>query len=288
MNRWIFTTVIAIALITAAALWKGEAVMMAYLAGKAPQTTLRERMDLLAGGLEVHLPETGAPPYPVVLQFHGCAGVRASFQRQWADVATRNGLAAVIIDSNGPRGYSRQTALDTICKGKVLLGQERAGDVAAAIALVKNDARFDADRMVLAAWSHGAWSVLDFLTMDMKRMRPAGLKGDMASPPALAGVILFYPYCGAGALSRFRPWTQSPPMLALVAGADLMVDGPQCAKFFERRKLKGAPVDYVFYPDAHHVFDDPFLEPDWIHWYNEEYHKDAEARVEAFLKERRP
>ena len=257
---------------------------MAYFASKADKATLSERMDLLTPALEIHLPDDGAAPYPVVLQFHGCAGIRWPFQRQWANVANQQGFAAIIVNSHGPRGYSWQDGLDIVCNGKALLGQERAGDVLAAIEIVKADERFDSDRLILAGWSHGGWTLMDFLTMDMERRRPAGLMGPAPRPPKIAGTILFYPYCGMGTLSRFRNWTQSPPMLGFVAGADLMVDGPQCVEFFKKRTADGAPVEHVFYSDAHHVFDDPYLEPEWIHWYNEDYHRDAEAKVIEFLQ----
>lgn len=264
--------------------WNREPLMLAWVAANTEQTSLDQRIDLIRDNIEVRLPDEGAPPYPVVLQFHGCAGIRPPFQEQWANIANRAGYAAVIVDSNGPRGFSRKKALDVVCGGKALIGQERAGDVVAAIKIAQSDDRLDASHLVLAGWSHGGWSVMDFLTMDGKSRTPAGLTGWNGEQAAVDGAILFYPYCGPGALSRFRNWTQAPKTLAFVAGADEMVDAQECLSYFEARQSEDASTNLIFYEDAHHVFDDPFLEPDWIHWYNEDYFKDAARRYEAFLE----
>lgn len=259
--------------------WKREPIYMGYLAGKLDASTLDARIDLLKPAMEVRLPEKGAPPYPVVLQFHGCAGVRPPFMHQWADIANEAGFAAVIVDSMKPRGLSR----DQVCDGKALLGQERAGDVYAAIMAVSADPQLDAENIVLAGWSHGGWSIMDYLTFDTGRAPPPGITGETGPAPNPAGAVLIYPYCGPGALSRFKSWPDAPPVLALIAGADTVVDADLCIRFFENSKAHGKVVDITVYPDAEHVFDDPFLEREYIGWYNEAYLKDAEARYSAFL-----
>jgi dienelactone hydrolase len=226
----------------------------------------------------------GAGPFPVVLQLHGCAGIRAPFQQQWAAVANKAGYAAVIIDSNGARGMDRAAGLEKVCGGKTLLGQERAGDIAAVLEIIKQDQRIDSSKIVLAGWSHGAWTVMDYLTMDLAAKAPPGFVRPLTNVPDVEAAVLFYPYCGVGARSRFAAWTQHPKTLALIAGADEVVDASQCINYFEKRERAGDSLEMVIYPDANHVFDDPFLEPDYIHWYKEEYFADAKTRYEAFLK----
>ena len=263
-----------------------EPLMMRALDARTPKTDLAAHQQFIGETIKVVLPSEGAPPFPVVLQFHGCAGIRPPFHDQWAEVANNAGYAAVIVDSMAPRGISRQEALETVCAGKTLLGQERAGDILAAIKLAETDTRLDTDRLVVAAWSHGAWSLMDYFTMDMKTNWPAGINPGESAPAAIDGAILFYPYCGAGTLSRFRDWAQKPPVLAFIAGEDAIVDARICTRYFEEQKRAGEAVDLVVYTDAQHVFDDPFLEPEWIHWYNEEYFADAKKRYEAFLTKR--
>lgn len=279
--------VLLLTVIAAGVFWKREPLMLSWVAANTEVSSLDERIALLRPAIDIRLPENGAPPYPVVLQFHGCAGIRAPFQEQWADVANEAGYAAVIVDSNTPRGFSREKALEIICGGKALIGQERAGDVFAAIKIAQQDQRLDSSRLVLVGWSHGAWSVMDYLTMDGEKRLPPGMKKtgvtEGLSSPKIDGAVLFYPYCGPGARSRFQDWTQSPKTLALIGDGDEMVPAAACISYFERRKGEGGNVDFVVYDGAHHVFDDPFLEPEWIHWYNEEYHADATRRYEAFL-----
>lgn len=285
MHRWqkiLFGLTVVLTGLTGLFFWKAESIYMDWVAGKVPAQTLEERKVLLASGIEIITPE-GVGSFPVVLQLHGCAGPRMSFQRDWAKEIIETGYAAMIVDSTGPRGFSRQQALDIICQGKELLGQERAGDILAAIDLAKEDPRLDTSQIILAGWSHGAWTVMDFLTFDLKNHMPAGLKGEGLTNPDIDGVILFYPYCGLGTLSRFREWTQEPPMLALIGDDDEIVDADECIALINNRIDKGTPIDLKIYEGANHVFDDEFLEPDWYHWYNEDYAKDAKERVSQFL-----
>ena len=285
MIRWLIAVLGVLLLGGALLLWRAEPLYLAYLASRAEPQTLAERRALIADGVEVHLPAADDDgPFPAVLLFHGCAGPRMTFQRQWAEVMTEEGFAAAIIDSTGPRGFSREEALAVVCGGKTLLGQERAGDILAALEIIRDDPRIDANRLVLAGWSHGAWTVMDLLAMDLEKRRPAGLKGDLPAASDIDGVILFYPHCGVGALSKRLPWRVKPPALALIADADSIVNADACKEVIAAKIDEGAPIDLTVYPDAEHVFDDPFLEPEWIHWYDEEHHKDAEKRVRAFLR----
>ncbi len=282
MKRWYIALAVA-AVIASLLVWKREPLAAAYFASKLEKTTLADRVALLKDHIEILTPD-GAGPFPVVLQLHGCAGIRPPFQQQWAGIANQAGYAAMIIDSNGARGFDRPAGLEKVCGGKTLLGQERAGDIAAALEILKQDQRLDPTRVVLAGWSHGAWTVMDYLTMDPATSALPGFVREQMKLPGIEGAVLFYPYCGLGARSRFSHETQHPKILALIAGADEMVDASLCIRHFEKRKRAGDDLELVVYPGANHVFDDPFLEPDYIHWYNEEHHKDASERYEAFLR----
>jgi len=209
--------------------------------------------------------------------------LRREFHDLWAAVGNAAGYAVMLVDSTGPRGITRDQAFETVCPGKALLGQERAGDVLAAIKLAEADTRLDADHLIVAGWSHGAWTLMDYFTMDMDARRPAGLVREEAAAPEIEGAILFYPHCGLGALSRLRDWRQTPPVLALIAGSDTIVDGDQCIDYFETQKNAGYPVDLVVYEDADHIFDDPTVRETYPQFYNEDAAKDAAARYREFL-----
>ena len=262
---------------------KREPLMLGYLAGKTQKASLADHQAFLAPHIEFRAPETGAPPYPAVIQFHGCSGHQPSLANQWADLINAAGYMAIIVDSHAPRGISRDEAFETVCTGQQLIAQERAGDVVATFEMAKAREDVDAETIILAGWSHGAWTIMDFMTMNMKDKRPASIEAAAMEAPQPAGLILFYPYCGLGAHSRFDAWTASVPALSFIAGKDTIVSPDECLKVFEKLKDEGTPVTAHVYPDADHVFDFAGIEEEYKHMYNAGYAADAAQRVSAYL-----
>lgn len=260
-----------------------EFLTLAAIGANTPKRTLAEQQALLAPHVRVFAPQAGAPPYPAVLQFHGCAGYRDDFMEQWAKVGNEAGFLVIAIDSAAPRGLDRDASISSVCEGKTLVGQERAGDVAAALddALRRRDV--DPERIVVAGWSHGAWSIMDYLALSAAGRNPPSIAGEAPSIDP-AGVILFYPYCGPGSWSRIGKWTTKAEMIAFIAGDDAMVDGPQCRSLLETKARAGAAIDLVYYPQAGHVFDDAgLLGGEYGYLYRPEEAEDAAARYAAFL-----
>lgn len=260
-----------------------EPLMLAALASKTPQTTLAERVALLTPDLRVFAPEGAKGPLPAILMFHGCSGRNDAHMRQFADLAVAQGYAAFSFDSLTPRGIDRETALATVCKGEILIGQERAGDIAAAFEIVRQRSDIDPERIVIAGWSHGGWTAMDYLTFAIASRRAPGVAD--APTPIPSALVLFYPYCGEGARSRFANFDFGGPMIAFIAGKDEIVDGPQCRAMLEKTKARGADVEIVFYEDANHVFDFRHLEGADRRYYSESATIDAERRFGAFLKD---
>jgi len=153
--------------------------------------------------------------------------------------------------------------------------------------LVRERPEIDPDNVILAGWSHGAWSIMDFMTMDLKGNRPAQIADRVEGAKSPAATILFYPYCGEGSRSRFGGWHGESATLAFVAGKDTIVNGQECVDVFATLENRGEKVDLHYYPDAEHVFDDATLTEEPQRWYNEEYAKDATAQVTNFLTARR-
>lgn len=275
----------ALAGVAAFVYFKREALVLDFLAARVTASSIEEREALLAPAMEFLPPEGVAPPYPVVIQLHGCAGPRAPFMAQWARVANDAGFMAVIVDSHAPRGISRAEALETVCKGTRLLGQERAGDALAAYEIVRKRSDVDVRKIVFAGWSHGAWSAMDLVALDPPHRWPAGLRREAIAPLDIAGLVGVYPYCGRGAWTKAIGWRAPVKALMLVAGADTVVDPSECPALAERLKRRGVDIEAHVFEGVDHVFDDPYLEPEFQHFYNAAAHQDATRRYRAFLDE---
>ena len=197
-----------------------------------------------------------AEPRPAVLLFHGCGGVREHIDT-YARAAAEAGYRAFIIDSYAARGWDRNFALAFVCSGVMLRGAERAGDVLASLWGVGNRPDVDASRVVLAGWSHGGWSIMDLMTMNLGHPGSASLADPQAaSLEGVRGVALYYPYLGIGALTRLRQWRHRPPVLGVIARHDHLssVDGAETV--YRNLVTAGVPVE-TWIAEGTHAFDEP-------------------------------
>jgi dienelactone hydrolase len=212
--------------------------------------TLARRWDALAPYAD-HYGASGEGP--LVVLFHGCGGVREHLE-VYAEAAVAAGCEAVVVDSFAARGWSRAFGLAFVCTGLMLHGRERAGDV---LASVWGLAEGRADRpVVLAGWSHGAWSIMDLMTMSLTDWGEAGLADpDPGVLDAVKGLFLAYPYGGVGALSRVRPWVRSAPVLAVVPSHDHVTSIDDARRLYDRPRAAGAAVD-LWEVEATHAFDE--------------------------------
>lgn len=192
---------------------------------------------------------------PLVILFHGCGGVR-DHMPVYAQAAVAVGGEAVVIDSYAARGWSHAFGLAFVCTGLMLHGRERAGDVlAAAWGLLKDG---PADRpLILAGWSHGAWSIMDLMTMPLTGWGEAGIADPSPAPLAnLKAMFLAYPYGGVGALSRVRPWLHGAPIVAVAPRRDHVTSLSDARRLYERPGDLGHQID-LWEPDATHSYDEP-------------------------------
>ena len=274
-------------LIIAAAI--GAYVLWRFNGGGVPRTSFAEHCAFIAPHIRIVWPDEakwGPGPYPLVIQFHGCGGVR-TIQGQYARLAASNGVAAAIVDSLTPRGIDYEEALDRVCTGRRLWGRHRAADAMAALALLADNERIDPDRIAAAGWSHGAWTLLDAMTMARDGRRPDGLS-DMPDKPLthLSAVMVFYPFNDFPARSRKRAWLEGVPVEALLVEDDTVATTPVSIRVFERQQGFGADVSWDIVDGVTHGFDEPDHAPHATLRFDQEKTDLARGRYVDFLKRR--
>lgn len=199
----------------------------------------------------------GPGPYPFVMQFHGCGGLRP-FQKIYAEAALKAGYAVLIVDSFAPRGMSRLDGSLVVCTGLALHGAERSADVYALYDWAQRQPFVDSRRIVAAGWSHGGWTIMDGLALRDRAPRFARLS-DLPPDPlkGLAGAVLVYPYAAFPSMTHGRGWGECrPKVFALLCGKDQVVGTRFPQRTFERLDRDGHKVQRLEFPDATHAFDD--------------------------------
>jgi dienelactone hydrolase len=238
--------------------------LLAYAAAAAqnlggwfiPQRGLDSHVEMLRPGVEVHLPETSDESVPAILLFHGCGGQRP-MHRDYADAIVAAGFAVVLVDSFAPRGIGRLAAMTQVCPGLRLHGQERAADVFAALAIVREIDRVDSQRLVLAGWSHGGWALLDAASYAAEDRRPAGLRDGEVSFEGVVRIAAIYPYCSFPSRASGRLSAGLPPVTLILAERDLVAPTADCERLARRAVGAGADMAYEIWPGVTHAFDDP-------------------------------
>jgi len=220
---------------------------------------------------------------PTVLMFHGCGGLGVHLDH-YAAAATAQGVRVLVVDSFAPRGWSDSFAKTLVCTGTIFRGAERAGDVLAAAhgAIAELDA--DPEGLVLAGWSHGAWSIMDLMTMPLERAGEAGLADPSPGPlEGVKGLFLAYPYGGLTALSRDRDWVRRPRALAVLGEKDRVTHPRDAQRIYDRVAAGGCPLE-VWRAPGRHAFDEPATDLSWLR-YRPDLLAEAVERFGRFLGE---
>jgi dienelactone hydrolase len=244
-----------------------------------------EHVEFIRPHMELITPP-GEGPFPLIIQFHGCGGVR-TIQGEYARLAARHGYAAAIVDSLTPRRIGYEEALERVCTGRALWGRERAADVYAAVQILSQDKRIDPERIAAAGWSHGGWSLLDALTLAKDNRPPDGLKDAPEAPLAdLKAVMVFYPYNDFPARSRRRDWLSGIPVEALLVHGDTVATETASEIVFQRQRAHGASVLWEVVDGVTHGFDEPDHAPKSTLRYDQEKTDLARGRYLDFLYRR--
>ena len=227
----------------------------------------------------------GRGPFPLVLLFHGCGGVRDHI-RAYARAAAQVGWAALIVDSFEPRGWNRRLAKYLVCTGLIFRGRRRAGDVLAAVCGARRLAIVDPDRMAVAGWSHGAWAIMDLWAQGLERRGEVRIAdADAGCLDGVRGAFLAYPYVGVASASRGgRIWPRGDGLriLSVVPRRDHMASVRRHLRALASAIGAGAEA-WVWSVDATHAFDEPGLRGRLLA-YDESLSLEARGRFQDFLK----
>ena len=240
---------------------------------------------------ELYLPAEPGPHAAVVL-LSGCYGVE-DLHRQWAAEFVDAGLAALVVDSLTPRGVKE------VCTDPFKVGPlPRAEDAYGAKRFLAGRADIAADRIALAGWSHGGWTLLRAFHPPFYSVREL-----IAEAGAFQAAIAVYPYCDIAGPFEI-------PLLVLIGDADDWCPKRLCDNALGRPD-DNPRLEYQVYAGATHSFDDPFggneaAIRDWLATeppdavtleagggyrylghlirYDAAAHADAKARVRQFLR----
>ena len=203
----------------------------------------------LRPGLEIYLPD-GEGPYPVVVGFHGCAGILDG-NRNKAALFTDKGYAFVLINSFAFRSVDPMD----VCEGLGVWGSERAGDVFAGLNLVRQDPRFKSDQLFLIGWSHGAWSLMEALVFDTRGQKPTSLIDVPGAPFAgVKAMALVYPFCGFPSSVTRHIWDHPIPTKIFLVEGDDITPPEDCEPAINALKAAGLPVSDTTFTGVEHGF----------------------------------
>ncbi len=170
----------------------------------------------------------GVSKVPAVILMHGCSGLGPAVRAALGEHArhlVRNGFAALVLDSFGPR----RIAGGWVCKGFGRLAQARSyrlKDARDAAKWLKARPDIDGRNIFVMGQSNG---------------------GSVALRAAAAGgfraVAAYYPWCGAASGNR-------APLIVFGGGLDDWVPPDACKK-----RQQSARYRYVHYANAAHSFD---------------------------------
>jgi dienelactone hydrolase len=243
--------------------FRRAALLALALIAAAPAAPAQQRVEFpsrdddLTGGPPTRLDglmwrPTGDAPAPAIVLMHGCGGlmgrgrVPTARHREWAVRFAALGYVALHVDSFRPRGY------DQVCtqpQPNARPGFERARDAYGALLWLQAQPFVDPARIGLMGWSHGGSTTL-WTVSAATRARPRDLAHDFVA------AVAFYPGCAPAAAWR-AGWRTEIPLLVLIGEADDWTPAAGCHALQSVAVARGLPVEFVFYPDAHHGFDAP-------------------------------
>jgi dienelactone hydrolase len=218
-------------------------------------------------------PET-AGPHPAVVMLHGRGGPYSTLRpgvadagnlsarhRLWGEFWAARGFVALHVDSFGPRGYAQGFAKHSYASRPAAVNEQtvRPLDAYGALDYLRTRADVAKDRIGLHGWSNGAMTLLAAMGMNAPRLAPdKAAQVRLAAPTPRSdfrAAIAQYPGCRVQRdQGDYVPYA---PLLLLTASDDDEVSPHVCETLAQQVKGRGAAIEFLMYPGAHHGYDDP-------------------------------
>jgi dienelactone hydrolase len=195
----------------------------------------------------VLLKPAGNGPFPALVVYHSCGGVRGEIF-DWAKRAVAEGYVALVIDSLGPRG------LKTNCYPPTSVPMSRGvKDAYQALVHLQSLPIIDRDRIGLVGFSWGASVATLVSSAEVAQLLSTG--------PRYQASVAMYPLCYFGGMRsvsttfEFLRQDADRPLLMLMGDKDTETPPADCLPRLEQLKAKNAPVEWHLYADATHCWD---------------------------------
>jgi carboxymethylenebutenolidase len=225
--------------------------------------TVDTRTTILVGYLFLPAIQSRAK-IPAIVMMHGRSGAYSTLangrfdestlsQRHlpWGRLWAANGVAALLVDGFGPRGFAAGFPIHSNALRPKLVDEivVRPGDAYAAAAYLSSRSDVDGDRIGLQGWSNGGSATLAAINEDI-RLDIVGATGKFRAAVAL------YPGCGLH--GRFEPdYSNYAPLRVFVGTDDEEISAKRCEQLIERANRAGSNALIDIYEGATHDFDDP-------------------------------
>jgi dienelactone hydrolase len=187
--------------------------------------------------------------YPAVVVVHTIAGYLDANEGQYAVELRKRGFATLTYDSFAARG----TTGVALARSGPGLWPSAVTDAYAALRLLVNHPRIDADRIAIVGFSYGG--EVAHLTAF------AGLRAALdAGQARFAAHVAYYPAGVFGAVAEPGAYTGSP-VLMMLGERDDNLPVAKMEGYLAYAKAAGspAPIELVIYPEAYHAWTVPSL-----------------------------
>jgi len=221
------------------------------LAAVSGNCSSSDRVGDLTSFVSLNMPRSGAVS-PLAILLPGCLNWHPHHTR-WKKRLLKQGYAVLYLDSFAARGITKKSVMRTqVCTGSLMPGYDRATDLVKILPNIWARSDIDETKTILMGWSHGGWSVSDFLTMvaTNRGKNDLDLRADN-----FKAAFLFYPYCGIGTLADAGRFPPSTKVLLFHGLEDRITKARECRLQAKSIARKGGDVEFIGFSGARHWFD---------------------------------